>query len=124
MKNLTKLFFFTALGLLFFAGDFDAATQFGFSVIQDAEARLGRPLSPVSVAGVHRRTRRRTAAVTAAIVTRPVVVTHAVGSSITVLPTGCTILPYGGVNYHSCGGIYYRPAFQGNVVIYQVVNAP
>ena len=124
MKNLTKLFFFTALGVLFFAGDFDEATQFGFTVIQDSEARIGRPLSPVSVGGVHRRTRRRTAAVTAAVVTRPVVVVPVVGTTVTVLPAGCTILPYGGVNYHSCGSIYYKPAFQGNTVIYQVVNAP
>ncbi len=73
MKTLTKLFFMTAISILLFAGDFDESTQFGFRVIQDAEARVGRPLTPVSVAGVRRRTRRRTAAVTAAVVA-PVVV--------------------------------------------------
>ena len=33
-----------------------------FSVISTAEARVGRPLTPVSVAGVARRTTRRCAA--------------------------------------------------------------
>jgi len=34
----------------------------GFSMIPAAEARVGRPLTPVSVAGVARRTARRCAA--------------------------------------------------------------
>ena len=33
-----------------------------FSIISSAEARVGRPLTPVSVAGVARRTTRRCAA--------------------------------------------------------------
>jgi len=33
-----------------------------FTLIQSAEARVGRPLTPVSVAGVARRTARRCAA--------------------------------------------------------------
>jgi len=37
------------------------ATQ-AFSLISPAEARVGRPLTPVSVAGVARRTTRRCAA--------------------------------------------------------------
>jgi hypothetical protein len=37
------------------------ATQ-AFSLISPAEARVGRPLTPVSVAGVARRTARRCAA--------------------------------------------------------------
>jgi hypothetical protein len=80
MKNLTKLFFFTAISVLFFAGDFDEATQFGFRIIQDAEAVIGRPLTPVSVAGVRRRTRRRTAAVIA--VSQPVVIAPVVVAPI------------------------------------------
>jgi hypothetical protein len=35
--------------------------SFGFSVVSSAEARVGRPLTPVSVAGVARRTARRCA---------------------------------------------------------------
>ena len=36
-------------------------TQGSFSLISTAEARIGRPLTPVSVAGVARRTVRRCA---------------------------------------------------------------
>jgi hypothetical protein len=38
------------------------ATADVFSIIPTAEARVGRPLTPVSVAGVARRTARRCAA--------------------------------------------------------------
>jgi len=74
-----------------------------------ALARLGRPLTPVSVAGVRRRTRRR--------VRRRV----AVGMSMAYLPYGCanTILR-GGINYYYCGGIYYKPVYQGTTVVYVV----
>ncbi len=34
----------------------------GYSLVSNAEARVGRPLTPVSVAGVGRRTARRCAA--------------------------------------------------------------
>jgi len=149
MNNLTKLFFLTAIAVLFITGDLDEVTQFGFaklgiSVIQDAQARVGRPLTPVSVGGVRRRTRRRTAVVTAAVVTRPVVVGApvivgtpvvvgapvvvetpvVVGTSYTALPAGCTTIPYAGITYYNCDGIYYKPAFQGDSVIYTVVENP
>ena len=146
MNDLTKLFFLTAIGVLFITGDLDEATQFGFaklgtSLIQDAQARVGRPLTPVSVGGVRRRTRRRTAVVTAAVVAPaviatptvvaapavvavPVATTVVVGSSVEALPAGCTTIPYAGITYHNCGGIYYKPAFQGDRVIYTVVENP
>lgn len=74
-----------------------------------AEARVGRPATPGSVAGVRRRTRRRTR--------RRV----AVGMSMYSLPYGCrTTLIRGGVKYYYCGGIYYRPSYQGTTVVYVV----
>jgi len=91
MKNFTKVFFFTAISILFFAGDFDESTQFGFRIIQDAQARIGRPLTPVSVAGVRRRTRRRTAAVTAAVVATPVVVVAP--APVVVTPAPVVVVP-------------------------------
>jgi len=136
MNDLTKLFFLTAIGVLFITGDLDEATQFGFaklgtSLIQDVQARVGRPLTPVSVGGVRRRTRRRTAVVTAAVVTTAVVATPhvvgtpvVVGTSYTALPAGCTTIPYAGITYHNCAGVYYKPAFQGDTVIYTVVENP
>ena len=74
-----------------------------------AEARIGRPATPGSIAGVRRRTRRRTR--------RRV----AVGMTMYALPIGCTYTVYrGGINYHYCGGIYYRPVYQGTTVVYVV----
>lgn len=39
------------------------------------------------------------------------------------LPAGCVSTPKGGVQYFNCGGVYYRPAFQGNNLVY-VVQQP
>jgi hypothetical protein len=47
----------TGAGIL----EFDARIPAGFSLGSPAEARVGRPLTPVSVAGVARRTARRCA---------------------------------------------------------------
>ena len=76
-----------------------------------ALARVGRPATPASVAGVHRRTRRRTR--------RRV----AVGMSMAYLPYGCggATVMYGGYPHYYCGGIYYQPQQQGTTVVY-VVN--
>ena len=79
MKILKRLFWFTTISILFLAGDLFESSHNGFNIIQSAEARVGRPLTPVSVAGVRRRTRRRTAVVTAAVVRpRPAVAPVAV----------------------------------------------
>lgn len=70
-----------------------------------ALARIGRLLSPGSIAGVRRRTRRR----------------MAVGMSMAMLPYGCVGTRIrAGVTYHYCGGIWYRPAYQGTTVDYVV----
>jgi len=73
------------------------------------EARVGRPATPGSVAGVRRRTRRRT---------RRRVYRH---MTLYSLPYGCGATRVrGGVSYYYCGGIWYRPAYQGTTVIYIV----
>lgn len=73
------------------------------------EARVGRPATPGSVAGVRRRTRRRT---------RRRVYRH---MTLYSLPYGCSVTRVrGGVSYYYCGGIWYRPAYQGTTVIYIV----
>jgi hypothetical protein len=74
-----------------------------------AEARIGRPATPGSVAGVRRRTRRRTR--------------RRVYRNMTLysLPYGCsTTRIRAGVSYYYCGGIWYRPAYQGTTVVYVV----
>ncbi len=73
------------------------------------EARVGRPATPTSVGGVRRRTRRRTR--------------RRVYRNMTLysLPYGCgTTRVRGGVTYHYCGGIWYRPTYQGTTVVYIV----
>ena len=77
--------------------------------IGDAQAVIGRPRSPTSVAGVARRTTRRT-------VRRQ--------RHLTTLPRGCVKVIRRGVTYHQCSGVYYRPAYQGNQLVYEEVQNP
>ena len=103
--------FFAVLIMPLVAVDFSSVELPTFVVMNTAEAVVGRPASPTSVAGVKRRTRRRTA--------RRV----AVGTRVTTLPGGCTKVIKRGVTYHHCGGVHYRPYYQGNTVVY-VVEEP
>ena len=74
-----------------------------------ALARVGRPASPNSVAGVRRRHRRR--------VRRRMYLNQ----TLYALPYGCTLTRVrGGVHYYYCTGIWYRPAYQGTTVVYIV----
>jgi len=44
-----------------------------------------------------------------------------VGMSMAALPYGCVSpVMRGGINYYYCGGIYYRPSYQGTTVVYVV----
>jgi len=106
---------------------------------KSAHAIVGAPLTPVSVAGVARRTTRRTVAVastTAAATTaaatssaaaaapRPATPPPAVpvGTVVAVLPGGCGPATVNGISYSYCGGVYYRAGFQGNNVVYVVAQ--
>jgi hypothetical protein len=63
MTNASK-FGLMLVGIVGFIGS-EAAHDIGsgsFTLVSPAEARVGRPLTPVSVAGVARRTTRRCAA--------------------------------------------------------------
>ena len=72
-------------------------------------ARIGRPASPTSVAGVRRRHRRR--------VRRRIYLNQ----TLYALPYGCTVTRVrGGARYYYCSGIWYRPAYQGTTVVYIV----
>lgn len=101
-----KILFSISLAFVFsFAMLFsiDWSKDHGLSVtINSAHARFGRPLTPVSVAGVHRRAVRRTyyggAAVGAV----------AVGTYVATLPRHCSTVNYSGVRYYHCGSTYYR----------------
>jgi hypothetical protein len=134
----------TSLPLLYLA-DFSPDAPFGFTLVREAHAVVGAPLTPVSAAGVARRTTRRTVAATSATATtqqqqaataqqqapapqpqqaqaatpRPAGA-PATGSIVSALPAGCVPETKGGVEYQKCGGVYYRAAFQGENLVYVV----
>ena len=73
-------------------------------LVPTVEARVGRPLTPVSVAGVSRRTTRR--------VIRRSTIYRA------TLPGGCSTVVIEGATLHQCGGTYYQPYNNQYVVVY------
>jgi hypothetical protein len=107
MKTLSRIAIVAAAAALIFT-DFDFTTTTGLpavSLTAPAEARVGRPATPVSYAGVARRTTRR------------VVRTN---YRVNALPPGCHYGPYYGGNYWNCAGVYYEQS--GNVYIQVTVE--
>ncbi len=105
MKMKTKIALFACAGLL--AADLSAEQTGIFSlaglVIGKAEARIGRPATPRSVAGVARRTTRRTIRRTS--------------TYIATLPAGCIVETINGSRYWLCGGTYYAASGNRYVVV-------
>ncbi len=105
MKTIVKILLI--LGILFAAeqaGDYlTGVSRFP----SKAEARMGRPLTPGSVAGVARRTTRRTIRRTTMVVA--------------TLPPGCgTTVVINGTSLYHCGGTYYQAS--GNQYVVVTVN--
>jgi hypothetical protein len=73
----------------------------GVGLISEAQAVVGRPLTPVSVAGVARRTTRRHIRRT--------------GYTIAHLPAGCVYGSYYSYHAYHCGAHYYQKS--GNVYV-------
>jgi hypothetical protein len=72
--------------------------------VSSAEARVGRPRTPRSVAGVARRTTRR-------VVRRSAIY-------VAALPGGCVRTNVNGVSVWACGGTYYQSYSGRYVVVY------
>ncbi len=92
-----------------------------------AEAVVGRPLTPVSYAGVARRTTRRAAYTGAAVATTAAVGVASVAATaamVSTLPAGCINRPYGGITYYHCGSVYYQPVYDGPNVVYLESSPP
>jgi len=99
-------------------------------VAGEAEAVIGRPLTPMSYAGVARRTTRR-AAYRGAYYGGGGYYGAGYGAGyygaaaaastayVTSLPPSCTTVVSAGVSYRSCDGNLYRPYYQGTTVVYQ-----
>jgi hypothetical protein len=102
MKKSTFLMLALAVplvGLDFVPGDFAVPGI----VISDAHAIVGRPLTPVSVAGVARRTTRR--------------MVYATNVYVASLPPACTTIIIEGTTLHQCGGTYYQQSGTQYVVV-------
>lgn len=74
----------------------------GKIVSSEAHAVIGRPATPGSVAGVARRTTRRT-------IRR--------GAYVASLPHTCARATVYGYAVYQCGGVYYQPSGGGYVVV-------
>ena len=72
-------------------------------IITAAEARVGRPMTPGSVAGVARRTTRRS-------IRRTTIYAAS-------LPRGCTTVVIEGTTLHQCSGTYYQSYNNQYVVV-------
>jgi len=106
MRQVTKAAI-VALAFLFGTGEFELGGQRVsngfFGLTSTAEARVGRPLTPVSYAGVARRTTRR-------VIRR--------GAYVGAVPAGCPYGTYYGYSLYYCGGTYYEKSGSGYVIVY------
>jgi hypothetical protein len=89
----------------------------------DAHAVIGRPLTPMSYAGVARRTTRRAvyagaavAATSPYVAAPPVVPTAGV---VTTLPGDCARADASGGVYYQCGAGRYQPYYYGSTLVYR-----
>ena len=73
------------------------------SLVRDAHAVVGRPLTPVSAAGVARRTTRR--------------VIRRTSIYVATLPASCTVVVIDGTSLQQCGGTYYQQSGTQYVVV-------
>ena len=123
------------LGLL--VVDLSPQAPLGVAFVREAKAWIGRPLTPMSYAGVARRTTRRVVyAESAAVATTAAAAGAAasysagtssgagggsvpIGTVVQSLPSGCAPTTIDGVRYYNCApGVYYRAAFQGDNLVY------
>jgi hypothetical protein len=80
-----------------------AALSAGLALVPEAEAVVGRPLTPVSVAGVARPTTRRAI--------------YATTVYAATLPRGCSNVMVNNTALHQCGGTYYQQSGSQYVVV-------
>ena len=138
MKRMTKSLFIAITFAGLWLVDFAPEAPFMPVIVSDAGAIVGRPLTPVSVAGVARRTTRRavyasTASTAAAQQEAAAAQQQAAaagqqaaanrlppGTVVTALPSGCQSTTVEGVSLFNCGGVMYQPTFQSNNLVYVV----
>jgi hypothetical protein len=92
-----------ACGILIAGGVMDGIARVGI-VVPPASAVVGRPATPVSVAGAARRTTRR-------VIRRSTIYAA-------TLPVGCSTIYIDGAMVYQCGATYYQPYNNQYVVVY------
>ena len=165
MKRLSLSISLTVTLLLFIAA-FAGLSPFKFGFVGDAQAIIGMPWTPLSFAGVARRSMYRAAVYNAAAVNaasynaaaanyayanaaqaqaaaanaaaaqaaaanaaasaaaaQKAAAALPIGSTVPYLPPNCSSTVISGANYFNCNGVYYKPSFEGNHIIY-VVSQP
>ena len=143
MKRILKPLAVATSLVALLAVDFASDAPLRLQLARDAAAIIGAPMTPMSYAGVARRTTRRVVAVEATAATAATATAAAavqpkppppaapqpaaappagpvpIGAVVQALPPGCVATPIGGVEYYNCApGVYYRAAFQGNNLVY------
>jgi len=152
--------------LLLLVAEFLPQSPLRLSFVGNAEAIIGLPFTPLSFAGVARRSMYRhavwtgaamsaaaanaatanyaaanaaaaqaaaanTAAAQAAAASAAASAAAAqraaaalpIGSTVPYLPPNCNSTVINGTTYFSCGGVYYKPSYEGNHIVY-VVSQP
>jgi hypothetical protein len=139
MKSFTKSIIVAIALVSLWLVDFSPEIPFLPVIVTDAEAVIGRPLTPVSYAGVARRTTRRAVYATSASSSAAEQEAAAAqqqaaaaqqqaaanklpsGTVVTALPSGCQSTTVDGVSLFNCGGVMYQPTFQSNNLVYVVL---
>jgi len=146
--------------------DLSSSRPLGIGFVRDAEAIIGMPWTPLSFAGVARRSMYRAAvynaaamnaaaanaaaanyaaanaaqaqaaaanaaaaqaaaasAAAAAAAAQKAAAALPIGSTVPYLPPNCTSTVISGTNYFNCNGVYYKPGFEGNHIVY-IVSQP
>lgn len=102
MKPISRIIAITC-GLLIAGAVIDGLFNSGI-VVQKTVAIIGRPATPISGAGVARRTTRR-------VIRRSTIYAA-------TLPVGCSTIVIEGTSLYQCGATYYQPYGNQYVVVY------
>jgi hypothetical protein len=102
MKPISRIIAITC-GLLIAGAAIDGLFNSGI-VVQKTVAIIGRPATPISGAGVARRTTRR-------VIRRSTIYAA-------TLPVGCSTVVIEGTSLYQCGATYYQPYGNQYVVVY------
>ena len=151
--------FSLAASLVLLVAEFAPESSLRLGFVGDAEAIIGLPWTPLSFAGVARRSMYRQAVWNAAAANAAAANAAAanaaaanaaaanaaaaqaaaanaaasaaaaqraalpIGSTVPYLPPNCSSTVISGTNYFNCAGVYYKPGFEGNHIVY-IVSQP